>query len=458
MPALSEETWIALLWAALALGALFCLLGIWQRRIRQHATAMARAEIQNARERRVDAPMAQHPQIDVLRCIGCGSCIRACPEDEVIGLVSGVAHIVQGSRCVGHGLCADACPVNALTIGLGDLALRPDIPVVTCDLESNVPGVFLAGEVGGLALIRNAVDQGSRVASTIAHRLGLKGRANDSRVADVLVVGAGPAGISAILKCVELGLNYVAIDQEDAGGTILKYPRRKLVMTQPIDIPLYGSLKGREHSKEDLLALWEKIVQDFRLEIRTHVKLLGLSGAEGLFEAMTSAGAIHARHVILALGRRGTPRKLGVPGEELPKVLYQLMDASTYSGQRILVVGGGDSAVEATTALADQPGNEVTLSYRKPSFARLKRRNEERIQSYAKAGRARVIYSSNIVRIRPSSVELAIDGEEVPVVLENDYVLVFAGGDPPFALLREMGIRFSGDKQDSPTTKSRALA
>ncbi|HEX5135561.1 MAG TPA: NAD(P)-binding domain-containing protein, partial [Planctomycetota bacterium] len=335
--------------AAVLLGILLVALGVWQRRIDRRERARVVSAIEEAKSLGADRPIGQYPHIDPLRCIGCASCTRACPEDGVIGMVKGVAHVVQAAKCIGHGLCAEACPVGAIVVGLGDLSARPDVPMLSDDLETTVRGVFIAGELGGLALIRNAIDQGVRGMEAVALRCREeRGRAD----ADVLIVGAGPAGLAASLKAKELGLSSVTIDQNDLGGTVRKYPRRKLVMTQPVELPLYGRIKRTEFVKEDLVGFWQHIVEEQRLAVREGVKFLGTRRENGRLVSETSKGPIATRCVLLALGRRGTPRKLGVPGEEQEKVLYQLMDAATYRGLRCLVVGGGDSAIEAALGLA----------------------------------------------------------------------------------------------------------
>jgi thioredoxin reductase len=256
-------------------------------------------------------------------------------------------------------------------------------------------------------------------------------------------VGAGPAGLAASLKAKELGLTYVTIDQNDIGGTVRKYPRRKLVMTQPVELPLHGRVKKTEFVKEELVDLWLRVLEEQRIEVHEGVKFLGTRREDGHLVSETSRGPIATRCVLLALGRRGTPRKLGVPGEEQEKVLYQLVDASTYKGLRCLVVGGGDSAIEAALGLAAQSGNEVTLSYRKPEFFRIKARNEERIRAAAAEGSVKLALGSEVRSVGTGHVDLAL-GERA-ARLPNDFVFVFAGGEPPYPLLKGMGVRFWGE-------------
>jgi thioredoxin reductase/NAD-dependent dihydropyrimidine dehydrogenase PreA subunit len=394
-----------------------------------------------ARELGIDRPVAQYPHVEAARCIGCGACVDACPEGDVLGLVGGTATIVNGLKCVGHGTCADACPVGAIQVGLGDLGSRPDIPWMDDWHETNVPGLFVAGELGGLALVKNAVAQGRRVIERIAQRTpplrGVGGREG----LDVVIVGAGPAGLAAAAAARERGLSHVVLEKERSlGGTIFHYPRRKLVLVQSMDIPLAGMVRAAEYSKEQVLALFEDLARRFRLDVRFGEPALDVQRQGRLLVVKSERGLHAGRAVVLALGRRGTPRKLGVPGEQLPKVMYQLVDAESYEEQRVLIVGGGDSAVEAALGLARQPGNRVTLSYRRPKLVRIKRKNEERIAAAIRQGRVRPAFGSEVVAIGERSVRLrTARGEQE---LDNDYVFVFAGGEPPFGLLRRIGVRF----------------
>jgi thioredoxin reductase len=261
---------------------------------------------------------------------------------------------------------------------------------------------------------------------------------------DVLVVGAGPAGLAAAAAAHERGLSHVVLEQEgDLGGTIFHYPRKKLVLVQAVDVPVLGRLPEAEYAKEDLLRVLQDLCRRARLDVRFGERLLGIERRGPLLEVRSTSGTTLARAVVLALGRRGTPRKLGVPGEELPKVMYQLTDAESYQGQRLLVVGGGDSAVEAAIGLARQRGNRVTLSYRREKLVRIKRKNEERIAQLLASGRIEGAFSSEVTAIREAAVSLRAAGGERE--LANDFVFVFAGGDPPFELLRQMGIRFGGE-------------
>jgi putative YpdA family bacillithiol system oxidoreductase len=388
----------------------------------------------------VDKPLTQYPQIDYYRCIGCGACIKACPEGGILGLVNAKATIINGLKCVGHGLCAEACPVNGIKVGLGDIKSRPDIPILSENNETNIPGLYIAGELGGLALIKNAITQGNKVIEQIASK---QHDQLSTDVQDVIIVGAGPAGLSAALSSKKHDLKYLLLDQQTAGGTILQYPRKKVVMTRPVELPLYGWLDKGEYSKEELLDIWEVIQSDHDLAIKTNEKLIDVKKNNGHFQVVTDNSVYKSSHVLLALGRRGTPRKLQIPGEQLPKVMYKLMDAESYENENILIIGGGDSAVEAAIGLANQAGNTVTLSYRKPKFFRIKTRNEERIQQIIKDRKINVIFNSEVTEIGETYVK--IQSEHKSTSFPNSYVFIFAGGEPPFPIMHKIGIKFGGE-------------
>ncbi len=389
-----------------------------------------------------EGPKAQHPHIDTTYCIGCQSCTTVCPEGDVLAMLGGKAVIVNGYKCIGHSLCAEACPVGAISMVMAHPSLGADLPYLTAECETSVENLFIAGELGGLALIKNAVNQGREAIDTIASRLAsVKAAGAGPDAYDVLIVGAGPAGISASLRAIENQLNYLTIEREEVGGTVAKYPRQKLVMTSPVEFPMYGKFKKLELSKENLLSFWHTILERADFKVRTRENVLDIrKEAGGVFAVTTDRGSYRAHAVLLALGRTGTPRKLGAPGEELPKVMYRLIEADHYINKNILVVGGGDSAVEAAMGLARQAGNKVTLSYRKESFSRIKERNAKRIEESMRNGQLRVAFNSLPVEIREQSVILEVNGarEEIP----NDYVWVFAGGVPPNEFLKKIGVEF----------------
>ena len=390
---------------------------------------------------RSDGPRAQHPHIDASTCIGCATCTTVCPEGDVLAMLGGQAVIVNGYKCIGHSLCAEACPVGAITMVLASPSMSADMPQLTPEYETSIPNLFIVGELGGLALIKNAINQGRDCIDTIAKKIPkMRSGRPVSDVLDVLIVGAGPGGISASLRAVERKLNYLTLDEDEIGGAVAKYPRQKLVLTSPVELPIYGKFRKTELSKEELLSFWQEVLNkvDFKFRGREKVEEIK-KGEDGIFTVMTAKSAYRARSVVLAIGKAGTPRKLGVKGEELPKVMYRLIETDHYRNRHVLVVGGGDSAVEAAMGLANQAGNKITLSYRRGEFTRLRDRNEKRLEEYIRDGRIRVIYNSNPVQFTERSAILGVRGklQEIP----NDFAWIFAGGEPPTAFLKKVGIK-----------------
>ena len=385
-------------------------------------------------------PRAQHPHIDTNLCIGCATCTTVCPEGDVLGMLGGKAVILNGHKCIGHGLCADACPVGAITLVLASPSMGADMPLLTPEYETTIPNLFIVGELGGLALIKNAVNQGRDCVDTITRRIATHPHAGPVPY-DVVIVGAGPAGISASLRAIERKLRYITIEQDEIGGTVAKYPRQKLVMTSPVEFPMYGKFKQMELSKEHLLAFWDAILNRSDFNVRTGEKVETIvKEADGGFTVTTSTNQYRAWSVVLALGRTGTPRKLGVKGEELPKVMYRLIETDHYVHKKILVVGGGDSAIEAALGLSTQPGNQVTISYRQAQFSRIKERNAQRVNEAMRSGKLKVIFNSVPVEFRPESALLQVNGTAQEFA--NDYVWIFAGGTPPYDFLKKIGVGF----------------
>jgi thioredoxin reductase/NAD-dependent dihydropyrimidine dehydrogenase PreA subunit len=401
-------------------------LGIRRREEARHLATLADTQASGLTE-----AASLHPSVDPNRCIGSGGCARACPE-QAIGIVGGKAVLISPAACIGHGACAAACPVEAITLVFGSERRGVEIPAVTPEFETNVPGLFIAGELGGMALIRKAAEQGRQAMAFIARR-------RDPHFDfDVVIVGAGPAGISAGLGAVQARLRYALIEQESSlGGSVLHYPRHKVAMTAPVDLPIIGKMSFVEVSKEKLLEFWLAIVARTKLQIRTGVRMDRVEPKGGGFVVHTNAGELRARSVLLAIGRRGTPRKLEVPGEELPKVVYRVVDPAQYRDQRVLVVGGGDSAVEAALACAVHA--EVTVSYRGQAMNRLKPANRARLEDAVAQGKLRLLLLSEVQSIAPASVSVRVGGQIETI--GNDWVVVCAGGVLPNAMLQAIGVQ-----------------
>jgi len=391
--------------------------------------ALRAAEAANLTE-----PSSLHPAVNLNRCLGCGACVTACPEGDVLGLLRGKAVLVNPTHCIGHGACETACPFDAITLVLGTEQRGIEIPRIGPDFQTAVPGVFVVGELGGMGLIRNAIEQGRQVIESVA----ALERVGDRDTLDVLIVGAGPAGLSASLAAQERGLRCVTVEQETLGGTVAHYPRGKIVMTSACTLPLYGGIPAGEVSKESLLELFSDVVNRTRLEVRYQERVESVTRDARSFDVKTSRASYQTRAVVLAIGRRGTPAKLGVPGEDAPHVVYRLVDPEQYRGQSVLVVGGGDSALEAALSIANEPATSVALSYRGESFSRAKPANRGRVEQAGTSGKLRVLLSSQVAEIGPGSTLVKTAGAVEKIA--SDTVIVCVGGVLPSAFLHAIGI------------------
>jgi len=390
-----------------------------------------------AKEEGLFEPVSLHPYIDLDVCIGSGACIKACPEKDILGIADGKATVINASNCIGHGACFHACPVEAISLRIGTEKRGIDLPHVNETFETNIKGIYIAGELGGMGLIKNSIEQGEQA---IEH-LVKKKKAPRENILDVLIVGAGPAGISATLAAKKHNIKSATIEQDSLGGTVYTFPRSKIVMTSPMDLPLYGKVKLTDTTKDELLELWTKVIKEHHLEITENTKVESIIPLEdGSFKVMTGTGREYlTQNVVLAIGRRGTPRKLNVPGESLQKVAYRLIEPERKIHQNILVVGGGDSAIESALLLKDN--NNVTLSYRQDKFARLKPKNKEKITQAISDQSVNVLFNSNLTEITERSVTLDQEGQIIE--LDNDFVYIFAGGELPTKFLENAGVQIT---------------
>jgi thioredoxin reductase/Pyruvate/2-oxoacid:ferredoxin oxidoreductase delta subunit len=394
----------------------------------------ARALRDEAVEAGLVQPASLHPVIDRNVCIGCRSCVSACPEQDVLGVIEDKAELVNPTHCIGHGACKTACPMHAIRLVFGTAERGIDIPLVSPDFETNVPGIYIAGELGGMGLVRNAIEQGRQAMESIARAC--KGTAGSDL--DVVIVGAGPAGLSAALAAKQNGLRHATIEQDSLGGTVAHFPRGKIVMTSPVDLPIIGKVRFREISKEALLEFWEDAIGKTGIQINFNERIEVIHPVAQGFEVRTTRTSYRTRCVLLAIGRRGTPRQLGVPGEDSGKVVYRMIDPQQYEQQKVLIVGGGDSAIEAATSIAAIPGTEVTISYRSDAFSRAKEKNRQKIAEMENTGRLNVLLGSNVKEIHSDSVELEQQGKQIH--LQNDAVIICAGGVLPTPFLKATGI------------------
>ncbi len=416
---------------------LFCIAAVvfYVRREKRKSGAIAK-KVATAKEEGRFEPVSLHPFIDVNVCIGSGACIKACPEKDILGIVDGKATVINATSCVGHGACFHACPVEAISLRIGTEKRGVDLPHVKPNYETNVKGIYIAGELGGMGLIKNSAEQGKQAVDSIlkSKKTGKEG------VFDVAIIGAGPAGITAALNAKKNKLNFTVLEQDSLGGTVFTFPREKVVMTQPMDLPLHGKIKLRDTSKEELLGIWQGVLKENNISIKEHSKVEEIIPLEnGDFKVMIANGEeVLAQNVLIAIGRRGSPRKLNVPGEESTKVAYRLLEPERLSDEKIMVVGGGDSAVESAMLLMDR--NDLIISYRNDQFSRIKPKNREKIDAAIAEGRIEVMYDSNVLEIKKESVLMSFNDDRPDKEIANDRVYIFAGGELPIQFLKNAGI------------------
>lgn len=418
---------------------LFCgLIILFYLRKKSKASNIVVKKVETAKEEGLHEPVSLHPYIDPNACIGSGACVKACPEKDILGIIDGKATVINASNCVGHGACFHACPVEAISLRIGTEKRGVDLPHVNQNFETNVKGIYIAGELGGMGLIKNSVEQGQQAVDSVVKSK----KINKEGILDLVIVGSGPAGISASLAAKKHSLSAITLEQDSLGGTVYTFPRAKVVMTSPMNLPLHGKVKLHNTSKDELLQLWKKVIKENNLEIVENTKVENITPLkDNTFKVSTNTGNEYiSSNVILAIGRRGSPRKLGVPGEDNQKVAYRLLEPEIIKNKKVLVVGGGDSAIESALLLKNE--NEVTLSYRNDKFSRLKPRNKENILLAEEDKSINIIFDSNVVAINETDVLLNLKNGDTQKI-ENDLVYIFAGGELPTSFLEKAGVKIS---------------
>jgi len=392
-----------------------------------------------AKEEGLFEPVSLHPYINLSTCIGSAACVAECPEKDILGIVNGKATLINTSNCVGHGACFHACPVEAISLRIGTETRGVDLPHIDQNFETNMKGIYIAGELGGMGLIKNSVEQGKQAIESIVKSK----KESKENVIDVIIIGAGPAGISATLAAKENGLSYITLEQDSLGGTVSTFPRSKIVMTSPMDLPLFGKVKLFDTSKDELLQLWNKVISENKIKINENTKVENIVPQnDSTFKIITANGDEYiGNNVLISIGRRGSPRKLNIPGEESVKVAYRLLEPERISDKNIIVVGGGDSAIEAALLLKDN--NKVKLLCRSDNFARSKPKNREKIRKVIEDKSLAVFYNSGLVSINEKSAILKIEEIGKLQEVENDLVYIFAGGELPTNFLEKAGIKIT---------------
>lgn len=406
---------------------------------RDEEQALAKKKWQDAVDKKLNEPMTLHPEIDPNLCGGCGACVTACPEGKILQLINHKAKLVEPTKCVGHGACEVACPLDAIKLVFGTKTRGMQLPRVNPNYETNISGLYIAGELGGMGLIRNAVKQGKLAAE---HAVSKVSSSPGKAQYDVLVVGAGPAGLAASLACSAQKSNYICLEQSNFGGTIFNFPKQKVVMSHPMDFPMAGKIQFPKNkvSKEEILEVWGGLRKQYQLKISEQVKFINLSKKEGVFQVETNQGILTSKKVIMAMGVRGSPRKLGLPGEESTKVTYNLLDPEQYKDCDIAVVGGGNAAVEAAQYLAKtRLDNRVYLLVRGAEFDRCNEENQRIIYQMQKDQRVFISFKTVVKEIHKNYLIVDKDGQSLR--LANNYLFIFAGAELPFKFLESLGVK-----------------
>ena len=397
------------------------------------SSQLVEAKVEKAKQEGLFEPVSLYPEIDINNCIKSGACITACPEKDILGIMNGRATLINASQCIGHGACFHSCPVEAISLVIGTEKRGVDLPHIDQDFQTNVPGIYIAGELGGMGLIKNSVEQGQAAVESIIK----SGVSKDNSSYDLIIVGAGPAGISASLMAKKNKIKFLTLEQDSLGGTVFTFPRSKIVMTSPMQLPLYGKVHLYNTSKSELLRLWQKVLSENNISIKEKTKVDMISYEDDHFKLKTNTNEeFKTKKILLAIGRRGSPRKLNISGEETEKVAYRLLEPENIQDKKIVVVGGGDSAIEAALSLAEQ--NKVILSYRSEAFNRIKPKNRENVNKAAEKGVLKIIYKSNLLSVEKEHIIMNIEDEQVNV--KNDLVYIFAGGELPTQFLQNAGV------------------
>jgi thioredoxin reductase/ferredoxin len=387
------------------------------------------------------------------RCTGCEACITVCPTD-VLELDGTKSRVKRFGDCIQCEQCVSACPTTALVMHYEGTKAPPIRMPQLDDYYQAAPGLYLIGEAAGKPLVKNASNLG-RVAVEHMLKTGLRPNAYGNGQVDVLIIGSGPGGLSAALSCVQHGLSYALIEKDElVAATIARWPKGKECMAEPYDVKCVGLLPVFDAGKDELLAAWRTILDKQRIHVSTRETVEDVQrDTRGWFTVKTSKQVYAAQRVVMSIGTRGKPRKLGVAGEHLPKVTPLLTDPADHRGQRVLVVGGGDSAVEAAIALADT-AQRVTLSYRGKQLSRCKAKNRQKLDEVVKAGRVVLRFGTNVHEIKSDVVVLK--GGEQYEQIANEHVFVCIGGDAPVKWLEAVGVKFIDQPhmfQRGPTDK-----
>lgn len=311
--------------------------------------------------------------------------------------------------------------------------------------ESNIKGMFVIGDLAGAPVIKLAMAQGVEVVDYISELPDMRdaGQGTDADPYDVIIVGAGAAGLNAALAAAERGWRYLVLEKSKIANTIENFPEGKWVYAEPDSKPAKGKLWLDGATKEDLIARWHQIIHDNDLAVHTEEAMTSATKeSDGTFTVKTEQGEYRTRKIIIASGQRGNPRYLKVPGEEQERVYHRLYAPRKYKNEKIIVVGGGNSAIEAALTLSEQ--NDVTISYRKDEFSRLFKDNREQMDAAIEEGRITTIFNSNVTDFGDGVATVSVD-DEGEQQLEFDHAFVLIGAEVPVKFLKSLGLRLENE-------------
>jgi thioredoxin reductase (NADPH) len=372
-----------------------------------------------------------YPAVNRGACIGCGSCVQSCPQKTVLAVIRGKSTLVNPLACRCCGECERSCLTGGLKIVEHGKKIKIRVPRTDENHQSNIEGIYIVGSLTGAGLIKEAINQGRAAVNHI-----VKG-ALPPALPTVLVIGAGPAGLSAMLSCRKFGLPVLCFEKDLTANTIRNFPKKKILMAEPVEMPIAGPLWVGDSSREELLEAWERMLAKAGACITTGSLLEKIEKTGGRFQVTISGKPYSCDKVILAMGNRGVPRKIGVAGEDGPNVFYNLLEADEFSGSTVTVIGAGDSAIETALAL-QRNGCQVTMLVRGDGFPKAKAKNQERIDQARAAGLVGIHFNSQPLEIGADVVSFSTDGRTHHE--KSDAVFIMVGGELPFDLLESFGI------------------